>query len=121
MNLAALAAGLCALRQCQPKETVPTLERIAIESIPPFRRAVLGALAKCPNGLSMTDVVKNARVTMDCKVSESSVRRAVSDLSILQLIDDETLTPNYFLPGAVPAWVRRDKRWPYLTCIEKGL
>ncbi len=118
-EFAALCAGLCALRQCSPDETRETLTRVAVESIPPFRRAVLSVLARNLPGLPQLDFIERVADQPRWVISERSVRYTIDDLVVLRLLDDRRMLPTGLGPPV--AFVEPGTRWHEIACLTDWL
>lgn len=116
-QLAALMAGLCELRQCQPRETLDTIQRVTVESVQPYRVVALSAMAKQPNKeTTFPDLIKTIRTTSDWKVTDRTIRFVLDDLDVLQIIDKDENT-NF---GQVVK-LRQGKRWYRLNAVVNYL
>ncbi len=93
---------------------MPTIARVAVETISPRRRALLSTVAKT-DGLQFGELVKRFGSTAGFKVSDQTVRREVDDLVVLNLLDDsEAATYGEHI-------IARGKDWPTLAPLVNEL
>lgn len=113
-QLSALTAGLCVLRDSTLQDTMQALLRVTVDTIPPYRRAVLAAIANQRGGVPLEDLVKDVRTRTTYKVSPTTVRRVIEDLALLNLIDDEH-TAKTGTSGQPPKLIERGTRWQIIA------
>lgn len=116
-QFAALMAGLCELRQCQPRDTLETIQRVTVESAQPYRIAILSAMAKQPHTeTTFSELLKTMRGASDWNVTDRTIRFVLEDLHVLRLLDvDEDRGFGQVLK------LRQGKRWHRLNAVIQYL
>ncbi len=84
VTLTLLLGGMTAIG-VESKEAWRVVRKVALDSIPPVRRAALEVLLKTKGKMTLLTVIKQARL----KCSEQTVRRTLEELSVHGIIDSK--------------------------------
>lgn len=117
-QIAALIGSLCSLRDCKPPDTISTIERVCVESIQPFRRAVFQQLCKHPNGLTLSQIREGINHSLDWTISRDTIDRIMKDLYVIRLAQDSTKA---ITSGAPAMLVVHGSKWQTIHCLEQAL
>jgi hypothetical protein len=117
-QLAALSSGLVALRNSTIEDTIPTLKRVCVESIPTYRRHALRAIQQ-RGALTLEQLRRAMSESMEWNISRATVQRVVSDLNVIRLVELDDFEEG--LVGRPAMRIGKGEDWDMIECLIESL